>query len=229
MLQLDQVMVRQGEFVLKIDLDVAAGGRLAIMGASGSGKSTLLNLIAGFVMPDAGRVLINGVDVRETPIAERPVSVLFQDGNLFPHLSIYQNVALGIRPDLRLAPDQRVQVEESLEKVGLGGMGQRKPADLSGGQQSRAAIARILLRDKPLLLLDEPFAALDPGLRQEMLVLLNALCVEKGLTLLMVSHDMRDARQLCDQLCLLSDGIVALSGDMATLLHDPPAILAPWL
>ena len=229
MLRLDQVILRQGGFVLDVDLSVPKGARLAVMGASGSGKTTLLNLIAGFLSPDAGRVLIDGVDVSRAVVADRPVSLLFQDGNLFPHLTVFQNVALGLRPDLRLTDDQTQRVEGSLAKVGLDGMGARKPAALSGGQQSRVALARMLLRDRPLVLLDEPFAALDPGLRHEMLGLLRALCDENALTLLMVSHDMRDARQLCDRLCLLQAGRIVAEGEMAALLQDPPPELMPWV
>jgi len=228
MLRLENTVTRWGDFVLSADLSVARGERVALLGASGSGKSSLLSLIAGFQRPDEGRILIDGRNMTDTTVAGRPLSILFQDGNLFPHLSVFQNVALGVRPDLRLAPSDTQRVESALEKVGLGGMGARAPSELSGGQQSRVALARMLLRDRPLVLLDEPFAALDPGLRSEMLGLMAALCDEAGLTLVMASHDLRDAERLCDRLILLSEGAVVLDMGLADALRDPPEILKPW-
>jgi thiamine transport system ATP-binding protein len=229
MLTLDDITLRLDGFRLAVDLTLPAGGRLALMGPSGSGKSTLLSLIAGFLWPDAGRVRIAGEDMTHRAVADRPLSILFQDGNLFPHLTAEQNVALGLRPDLRLSQAERGAVADALAQVDLAGLGGRRPAALSGGQQSRVALARVLVRDRPLLLLDEPFSALDPGLRREMLTLLDGLCRDRGLTLIMASHDMRDAARLCDRLCLLEAGAVALEGPLAPLLQDPPEILQPWL
>jgi thiamine transport system ATP-binding protein len=229
MLRLDHVTLGFYGFTLTADLTVAKGARLAILGPSGGGKTTLLSTIAGFLRPDSGRVWIDGQDVTDRPVQDRPLSILFQEGNLFPHLTAFDNVALGVKPSLKLSEKEREDVSGALDKVGLGDLGARKPGDLSGGQRSRVALARMLLRRKPLALLDEPFAALDPGLRREMLALVGDLCTAEGLTLVMVSHDLRDAERLCSDLCLLEDGTVRLSGPLAPMLAYPPDALAPWL
>lgn len=229
MIALEDVTYRQGDFSLQVDLGLSEGRRLALMGASGSGKSTLLALIAGFLTPAHGRIRLAGRDVNDLPPAKRPVSMLFQDGNLFPHLDLAANLGLALRPDLRLDAAQRALVEGALARVGLGGMGARKPAQLSGGQASRAALARILLRNHPIVLLDEPFAALDPALRREMLLLLDALLAEREMTLILATHDFIDAERLCNDLCLLEGGRVVLSGAVAGMRAARPAALVPWL
>lgn len=229
MLHLDQLRVNQGSFTLSADLKIPSGARVALMGASGSGKSTLLSTLSGFLWPDAGRIMMQGADVTRTPVADRPLSILFQDGNLFPHLSVSNNVALGIDPSLRLGRDDQARVAEALTEVGLDGMAQRKPADLSGGQQSRVALARMLLRDKPLTLLDEPFAALDPGLRRDMLALVKALCEDTGQTLVMATHDLRDAQRLCDRVLLLDGGRVVLDAPLTEAIAESAEALRPWM
>lgn len=228
MLRCEGIVLRQGGFTLRVDVEMPPGARVALMGASGSGKSTLLSLLAGFEAPDAGRVTWQGQDITHAPVAARPVSMVFQDGNLFPHLDAFANVALALRTDLRLSAQDRRAVEEALAKVGLEGLGARRPANLSGGQQSRVALARVLLQRKPLALLDEPFAALDPGLRAEMLDLLLSLSREAGLSLIMATHDIRDAERLCDRLWFLEDGDLRLDRTLAGLRDDPPEIIAPW-
>lgn len=229
MLQLDDVVLTQDGFTLSLSASVEPGARVAVLGPSGSGKSTLLALIAGFERPARGRILWDGTDITEAPVAARPISILFQDGNLFPHLSVFDNVSLGLHPDLRLSADQRDRVGQSLDQVGLAGFGDRRPATLSGGQQARVGLARMLLRDRALALLDEPFAALDPGLRAEMLALLKSLSERRGLTLIMACHDLRDAERLCDRLWLLEDGKLALDAPMAGLRDAPPVLMRPWL
>ena len=229
MLSLDELRLTQDGFTLSLSGQIARGERVALLGASGSGKSTLLSLIAGFDRPDAGRILWDGQDITEAPVAARPVSILFQDGNLFPHLSVFDNVALGLRADLRLSAGDRDRVAESLSQVGLADHASKRPAALSGGQQARVALARMLLRDRPLALLDEPFAALDPGLKTEMLALVHDLSSGQGLTLLMACHDLRDAERLCDRLWLLEDGAKVLDIPLPGLRDDPPAALRDWL
>ena len=229
MLVLEGVSLRQGDFTLSVGASVARGERVAILGASGSGKSTLLSLLAGFAWPDRGRVTWAGQDIGRAPVAARPMSILFQDGNLFPHLDVFDNVALGLRPSLRLAPEERTKVLAALEKTGLEALADRRPAQLSGGQQGRVALARMLLRGAPVALLDEPFAALDPGLRAEMLALVEALCAETGLTLLMATHDLRDAERLCSRIWLLEAGTLVLDRPVAGLRAAPEAALEPWL
>jgi len=229
MLRLEGISLGFDDFTLAVDLDVPKGGRLAVLGASGSGKTTLLSVIAGFLAPDRGRILMDGADVTGAPVPDRPLSILFQEGNLFPHLSALDNVALGLRPDLRLDEETRSRVEEALVQVGLAGVSSRRPGGLSGGQRSRVALARMLLRNKPLALLDEPFAALDPGLRAEMMALVADLCEVTGLTLVMVSHDLRDAERLCDALILMRDGHIVTRGAVTELTQNPPDTLKPWL
>ncbi len=165
MLRLDGLVVNSGGFELRADLDIEAGRLVAVIGPSGAGKSTLLATIAGFLTPVVGRVLWRGADITGLAPGKRPLAMLFQDGNLFPHLSVEQNVALGIRPDMKLSADAWEKVRVALARVGLDGLGPRKPGQLSGGQQSRAALARVLVQGRPLVLLDEPFAALGPALR----------------------------------------------------------------
>jgi len=229
MLKLDAVEISQGSFTLRADLELSKGGRLAVMGASGSGKSTLLNLIAGFLIPDQGRVLLDSQDATQRDVSARPLSILFQDGNVFPHLNVFDNVALGVSPSLKLDAAARGRIPLALAQTGLEGMEERMPADLSGGQQSRIALARVLVRDRPLVLLDEPFAALDPGLKREMAVLLDALCEKAGLTLVMVTHDLRDAEMLCEDVIVLESGEIALNRPLVGIRENTPAALRPWL
>ena len=155
--------------------------------------------------------------------------MLFQDSNLFPHLTVAQNVGLGRHPDLRLSTMDHAAVKDAIARVGLIGTETRKPAALSGGQQSRVALARILVQGKPLLLLDEPFAALGPALKAEMLDLVDQLVRETGATLLMVSHDPADARRIADQVILVAEGTAAPPQDTAALLDDPPPVLRDYL
>ena len=229
MITLEGIKVVQGSFTLSASLSVPKGARMALMGPSGSGKSTLLSLLAGFTLPDAGTLHIDGTDVTHLPVAARPLSILFQDGNLFPHLNVFDNVALGIDPSLKLEAQDTHRVTDALAQVGLDGMAQRKPADLSGGQQSRVALARMLLRDRPLALLDEPFSALDPALRREMLALVHDLCVQTGLTLIMATHDLRDAERLCDHVVLLEGGTVAVDAPLTDAIASNAVALQPWM
>lgn len=229
MLRFDAVRIEQGDFRLDADLSIAAGARVAVIGPSGAGKSTLLNALAGFLELSSGRLSWDGTDITDAPPARRPVAMLFQDNNLFPHLSVAQNVGLGLRPDLRLSPEDRARVAQALGRVGLDGMGERRPANLSGGQQGRAALARVLVQRKPIVLLDEPFAALGPALKTEMLDLVADLVAETGATLLMVSHDPDDARRICPLTVLVDDGCAAPPVATAPLLDNPPPGLRAYL
>ncbi|MBL4929128.1 thiamine ABC transporter ATP-binding protein [Fuscibacter oryzae] len=229
MLTLERLEIVQDDFRLTADWTLPMGARAAVIGPSGAGKSTLLMAVAGFLAPTSGRILWQGQDITAIPPGKRPLSILFQDQNLFPHLTIAQNVGLGLRPDLRLASDDWRQVEGALERVGLGGMGGRKPAQLSGGQQGRAALARVLLRARPLLLLDEPFAALGPALKAEMLGLLAELAAATGATVLMVTHDPGDARRFADLTVLVADGVASPPVETAALFADPPPALRDYL
>lgn len=204
----------------RFDCRLPAGRVTAVAGPSGSGKTTLLNLIAGFEQPSAGHVLINGEDVSGRHPARRPVSLIFQDHNLFAHLDLFTNIGLGIEPSLKLSSDEKGLISSALVRVGLGGFEKRKPGTLSGGERQRAAFARALVRKKPLLLLDEPFAALDPGLRAEMADLLLELHRESGNTVVFVSHDPEEVKRLADQLVFLDRGRVVAQGQISAY-SDP--------
>ena len=229
MLKLEGCVIRNSDFTLHADVEIPAGARAAVIGPSGAGKSTLIEAIAGFRDVSEGRIAWDGSDMAGRDPGKRPVAMLFQDGNLFPHLTAAQNVALGIRPGGRLRAAEQDQVTSALERVGLADMGARKQASLSGGQQSRVALARVLVQRRAILLLDEPFAALGPALKIEMLDLVAALVAETGTTLLMVSHDPDDARRITDQALLVADWIVTRFGDTDALLDDPPPALRDYL
>ena len=229
MLTLDGLVIQQDTFELRADFVLETGTVAAVIGPSGAGKSTLLNVISGFFAPAQGRVLWKGQDITDLPPAKRPVAVLFQDNNLFPHLTVAQNVALGIRPNLRLTSEDHRHVAQALARVGLEGLDGRKPATLSGGQQGRVALARILVQRRALILLDEPFAALGPALKVEMLDLVAELAAELGATLLMVSHDPQDAHRIAPHVILVADGIAMPPQPTEALLNDPPPALAAYL
>lgn len=227
-LTLDGVVIEQQDFRLTADWSVPTGARVAVIGPSGAGKSTLLAAIAGFVPPMRGRITWQGQDLAPLMPGRRPLSILFQDGNLFPHLTAAQNIGLGLGPG-RLTAAQRQQVATALAAVDLADKGQRRPATLSGGEQSRVALARVLLRARPLLLLDEPFSALGPALKVQMLDLVAQIAGRTGATVLMVTHDPADARQLCPLTVLVADGVAAPPAPTAALLADPPAALRAYL
>lgn len=219
MLTLNDVTWLYRHLPMRFTLDVRAGERVAILGPSGAGKSTLLNLIAGFLAPTHGQILLNGEDHTATAPAARPVSMLFQENNLFSHLSVARNIGLGLDPGLRLTADQRDQLQRIASQMGLSELLDSKPDQLSGGQRQRAALARCLVRQQPILLLDEPFSALDPALRQEMLALLDEVCRTRQLTLLMVSHSLEDAQRIAPRSVVVGEGRVLWSGDTAALLR----------
>jgi thiamine transport system ATP-binding protein len=221
-LELNGIEARWGDFRVSAEMALPRGARAAVIGPSGAGKSTLLSVIAGFLAPDAGRVLWDGRDLTPLPPGARPVAVIFQDQNLFPHLTAAENVGLGLRPALRLTAEERGRVEGALARVGLAGLGARRPGELSGGQQSRVALARMLLMARPLVLLDEPFAALGPALRAEMLDLVAALAEETGATLMMVTHEPGDARRIATHAVFIEEGRVDPPVPVAAFFADPP-------
>ena len=228
MLTFDTVTLAQGDFRLTADF-VVPEGVTAVIGPSGGGKSTLLAAVAGFLMPQSGRVLWQGTELTGMKPGDRPVSMLFQDNNLFPHMTIKQNVGLGVRPDLKLSDADWETVEGALAQVGLAGFGDRKPSALSGGQQSRAALARVLIADRPLVLLDEPFAALGPALKSEMLELVRDVLVAAGKSVVMVTHDPLDAQRIADQVVLVAGGVAARPAETRAIFENPPKALTDYL
>jgi thiamine ABC transporter, ATP-binding protein len=219
MLKLNDVTWLYEHLPMRFTLSVKAGEHIAVLGPSGAGKSTLLNLIAGFLTPDSGSIYIENQPHTNTPPAKRPVSMLFQENNLFSHLTVRQNIGLGMHPGLKLNEGQKHKLEVIASQMGMTSLLERLPGELSGGQRQRAALARCLVREQPVLLLDEPFSALDPALRQEMLQLVSDVCHRQQLTLLMVSHSVEDAARIAPRSLVIADGRIAWDGDTQALLN----------
>jgi len=217
MLTLTDVTWLYQHLPMRFTLSVRQGEMIAVLGPSGAGKSTLLNLVAGFLQPANGRITIEGQDHTHTPPAARPVSMLFQENNLFSHLTVRQNIGLGMHPGLRLNAGQQQKLSDIAAQMGIGDLLARLPGELSGGQRQRVALARCLVREQPILLLDEPFSALDPALRQEMLLLVKEVCERQGLTMLMVSHSVEDAVRIAPRSVVIADGRIAWDGDTEQL------------
>jgi thiamine transport system ATP-binding protein len=218
---MDMIAISGGQydrdgFVLDIDFSLQKNSFTAVVGPSGAGKSTLLNIIAGFESLKHGKIVLNGEPHDHSTPAERPVSFVFQDHNSFAHMTARDNVAIGMAPNLKLTHHDWQRVDAALESVGIGHLAERKPGEMSGGERQRIALARVLVRQKPILLLDEAFAALGPALRKEMLILVKRIQVERGLTVLMVTHEPTDAKLIADQVIFVADNVV----------HKPKALKA---
>jgi thiamine transport system ATP-binding protein len=217
-IEMQRVGLQLGNQNFQFDCRLPTGAVIAVTGASGAGKSTFLNLLAGFDTALMGRILIAGKDVTEVYPAQRPVSLVFQDNNLFAHLDIFTNIGLGINPSLKLTTANCRTISSSLEKVGLAGFERRMPGTLSGGERQRVAFARALVRNRPVLLLDEPFAALDPGLRNGMAVLLLDMHRETGNTVVVVSHDPDEVKRIADFGLFLEDGRIVVAAPIDEFL-----------
>ena len=177
----------------------------AVVGPSGAGKSTFLNLISGFASISSGSIIWNGQEISNLPPAKRSVSILFQDNNLFPHLSVWRNLALAVTHWPKISRDNEEKLKAVMSEVGILGLENRKPSQLSGGQQSRVALARVLLQKNKILLLDEPFSALGPSLKDQMLELIKKISKNKKLLVLMVTHDPADAKKVASQTLVIKD------------------------
>jgi thiamine transport system ATP-binding protein len=217
MIELNQINYHYDNFKMHFNLKIAAKEKVVIIGRSGAGKSTLLNLIAGFVSPNSGQILLNHQNMTRTLPGKRPVSILFQRNNLFNHLTVEQNIGLGIKHCLKLNASERQTIEDMLAKVSLAGFNNRYPNQLSGGQRQRVALARCLIQHRPVLLLDEPFSALDQALRFEMLALVDQICDDFNLTLMMVSHYLDDSLNYFSR-CLVVDNGNIVFNDLPTQL-----------
>lgn len=177
----------------------------AVVGPSGAGKSTFLNLISGFASISSGTITWNGEEISNLPPAKRSVSILFQDNNLFPHLSVWRNLALAVTHWPKISRDNEEKLKAVMSEVGILGLENRKPSQLSGGQQSRVALARVLLQKNKILLLDEPFSALGPSLKDQMLELIKKIAKNKKLLVLMVTHEPADAKKVASQTLVVKD------------------------
>ena len=205
----------------RVELELADGERLAVLGPSGSGKSTLLRVIAGLQRPDAGRVLLDGQDVTEVPAHRRGVGLMFQDGALFPHRDVEGNVSFGLRMTGVPAAARADRVAWALALVGLEGYERRAVATLSGGERQRVALARALAPDPGLLLLDEPLGSLDRPLRERLLADLEALFEQLGRTVVTVTHDVGEAFALADRVAVMRDGRIVQSAPPDELWARP--------
>ena len=190
----------------RVSLTIAPGEFFALLGPSGSGKTTCLRLIAGFDQPDGGRILLDGEDVTDVPPFARNVNTVFQDYALFPHMSVAENVAYGLRVRGIAVADRRKRALDMLELVRLGDLGERRPAQLSGGQRQRVALARALINQPKVLLLDEPLGALDLKLREEMQAELKLLQQRLGITFVFVTHDQGEALSMADRVAVFNQG-----------------------
>lgn len=204
-----------------IDLVVPTGRTLAVLGPSGCGKSTLLRVVAGLHQPDRGRVSFDGVDVTDTPTHKRGFALMFQDGQLFAHLDVAQNVGYALARARMPKPRIRSRVAELLELVGLPGIQDRRPGSLSGGQQQRVALARALAAEPRLLLLDEPLSALDTALREQLAGQLREVLHVTGTTAVMVTHDQEEAFAVADDIALLRDGELVQHGTALDVWRNP--------
>ncbi|MEN9342442.1 MAG: hypothetical protein RIR24_29 [Actinomycetota bacterium] len=205
-----------------LDLKIPAGEFFALLGPSGCGKTTTLRLVAGLEQPTKGQILIGGKDVTDTKAYQRPVNTVFQSYALFPHMSVLENVAFGLRQ--RKIDDVLTKAQKSLDLVELGHLAQRRPAQLSGGQQQRVALARALVNRPSLLLLDEPLGALDLKLRRQMQIELKAIQMEVGLTFLHVTHDQEEAMDMADTVAVMNKGHIEQMGAPEKLYDRPKTV-----
>jgi spermidine/putrescine transport system ATP-binding protein len=204
-----------------IDLDMPPGEFFSLLGPSGCGKTTTLRLIAGFERPDEGQILLDGVDMAQTPPHKRNVNTVFQNYALFPHLNVFDNVAFGLRYKDVPKDQARNKVMDALALVRLEGLEKRRPSQLSGGQQQRVALARALVLNPAVLLLDEPLGALDAKLRKALQIELKALQEEVGITFVYVTHDQEEALTMSDRLAVMSNGRVEQIGTPSEVYEEP--------
>ncbi len=217
------VVKRFGSMVAvdNVSLDIEPGEFFALLGPSGCGKTTLLRMLAGFEVPTEGSVLIDGQDMGSTPPNRRPVNMVFQSYAVFPHMTVADNVAYGLKIDGIDATEREVRVKEALDLVQLGHLGQRKPDQLSGGQRQRVALARALIKKPKVLLLDEPLSALDAKLREAMRFELSQLQQKVGITFIMVTHDQDEALAIASRIAVMHKGAIAQLGTPSDLYEFP--------
>jgi len=207
--------------VNNVSLDIAKGEIFALLGSSGCGKTTLLRMLAGFETPTSGRIVLNGQDLAGMPPYERPINMMFQSYALFPHLTVWDNIAFGLRRDAMPKEQVAERVEAMLKLVQLGKYAKRKPHQLSGGQQQRVALARSLAKRPQLMLLDEPLGALDKKLREETQIELVNIIEEVGVTCVMVTHDQEEAMTMASRIAVMSEGRILQVGPPSEIYETP--------
>ncbi|QSI75512.1 MULTISPECIES: ABC transporter ATP-binding protein [Niveibacterium] len=204
-----------------VSIDIAKGEIFALLGSSGCGKTTLLRMLAGFETPTSGRIILNGHDLAGLPPYLRPINMMFQSYALFPHLSVEENVAFGLKRDGMPKDDIAARVEKMLKLVQLSKYAKRKPHQLSGGQQQRVALARSLAKRPDLLLLDEPLGALDKKLREETQIELVNIIEQVGVTVVMVTHDQEEAMTMASRIAIMSEGNILQIGAPSEVYETP--------
>jgi len=226
LLRIAGVTKRFGDHVAveDVSLDIHRGEFFALLGGSGSGKSTLLRMLAGLLQPDAGRILLDGQDMAGVPAYQRPVNMMFQSYALFPHMTVAQNIAFGLRMEGASRPAIRDRVAEMLALVRMEGFGDRRPSALSGGQRARIALARALAKRPKLLLLDEPLSALDKNLRESMQFELRSIQGRTGTTCVIVTHDQQEAMTMATRLAVMERGAPAQIGTPGEVYAEPASV-----
>ena len=209
MIKLENISIKLDNFRTKFTAEINKGEWVGIIGQSGAGKSTFLNLIAGFAQPEVGSLLINNTEMRNLSASKRSISSLFQDNNLFPHLSVYQNIAIAIKPNLKLHENEKGKIFEIIEYLNLSSKIHSSIGTLSGGERQRVALGRVMSSDKKILLLDEPFSQLDPNLRIEMLELIKKIREKKKITIIMAIHTPAEAIDFVSRFLLIKEGEVS--------------------
>lgn len=222
-LRFENITKRYGKNTVldNVTLSIGKGEVFSLLGPSGCGKTTLLRICGGFEPPDAGRVILDGADITELPANRREVRTVFQNYALFPHLTVWENIAFGLRATHQPQHVLDTEIPKILKLVQLEGFESRRPAQLSGGQRQRVAIARALVNKPKVLLLDEPLAALDLKLRQRMLIDLDTLHDEVGTTFIFVTHDQQEAMSISDHIAVLNGGHVEQIGTPTQLYEAP--------
>ncbi|MBT9493502.1 MAG: polyamine ABC transporter ATP-binding protein [Paucibacter sp.] len=205
----------------RVSIDIAKGEIFALLGSSGCGKTTLLRMLAGFETPTSGRIILNGQDLAGLPPYARPINMMFQSYALFPHLSVWDNIAFGLRRDGLPKEEVAARVEAMLKLVQLGKFAKRKPHQLSGGQQQRVALVRSLAKNPQLLLLDEPLGALDKKLREQTQIELVNIIESVGVTCVMVTHDQEEAMTMATRIAVMSEGRIMQIGAPADVYETP--------
>ncbi|UUM30892.1 thiamine ABC transporter ATP-binding protein [Vibrio japonicus] len=230
MLTLSDVHYYYHSELFHFDLQIDQGQIVALMGPSGAGKSTLLALVAGFIEPEKGSISADDMELVGKEPHQRPFAMLFQEHNLFAHLTVRENIGLGLDAGLKLSKEQMRQVEEAATQVGMNEYLDRLPEQLSGGQRQRVALARCFVQPHPVWLLDEPFSALDPILREEMLALVKRLAKERNITVLMVTHHISDAKSIASHFVFVANGRVEVAAGIDELVsHHPNSLLAGFV
>ncbi|NGZ68035.1 thiamine ABC transporter ATP-binding protein [Vibrio aestuarianus subsp. cardii] len=226
MLVLKDVQYEYQQEWFEFSLTVPRGAIVSLMGPSGAGKSTLLSLVAGFIEPSRGEIEVSAQSVLGKAPHLRPFSMLFQEHNLFMHLTVRENIGLGLHPGLKLSAEQQLLIEQAAQQVGIASLLERLPERLSGGQRQRVALARCFVQSHPIWLLDEPFSALDPLLREEMLALVKLLATERNITVVMVTHHVSDAKAIASHFAFMAQGKVLVCGEITELSaqHSHPLL-----